>query len=140
MTTRQRPDTAENVDVAIPPFYRPPRRPQTQPVKFRRGRCYQYVFQEMLAWRDAGEPAPTMRVIHGIIRTPTFERVKPAWIERGARAYDWQMLAHDRIGPIPVAEFYARFAPTECIEYDLDAFCAISLRAGHHGPWTEMAP
>ena len=122
--------------MAIEPFYRPRR--LTEKAQLRRyktgrsGDCYAYAFREIMAWCEAGKPAPTMAVVHG-----TIDGHGHAWIERGGFAYDWQTFALRGSEPMPLAVFYERFEPEERTTYNAQDIAANVLRESHHGPWKE---
>lgn len=124
--------------VSIEPFYRPRRLGVRAVVRrFQRGQagdCFAYAVREILAWSDAGEPAPPMRVAHGTARIGR-ALVAHAWIERGGFAYDWQRLALTDLGALPLSVFYVLRAAVAVATYDAAGVAAHVLRAKHHGPW-----
>ena len=132
--------SGSGAEVVIRPFNFPRRLTATALLaRFQRrqmGDCYQYAFNEFMAWAAAGKPAPVMRVLHGTVAGG----IEHAWIERGGFAYDWQGLAVHGRDPEPVAAFYERARPDQCAVYSIEEFFAAMSREGHKGPWPVAEP
>jgi len=86
-------------------------------------------------------------VVHGNVRGLSGPH---AWVERkDGRVFDWQTAegvwetlgrqpdpSYSKKG-WPKREFYAEFKPTKMKKYREEDAMINSIRAGHHGPWTE---
>ena len=119
----------------IQPFMRP-RQPRTA----MRGDCYRYASNELLRWTSAGEPGPTMRMVHGtILWSASDRRIEHAWIERGGYAYDWQTFALARRPVWLVADFYEQKGAQAERRYTAKQAAAKAFSTGHHGPWHASA-
>ena len=96
-----------------------------------RGLCFEFAWKEAAWYAGAKYPRPALTVMHGLVQGG----IEHAWIERGGWAYDWQAFAIHGWGPVPIAEFYARNAPTNVVRYTARRAMAAVSRTHHSGPW-----
>lgn len=94
------------------------------------GECFPFAYREV-------RKHPKAILVHATVVHPWDSHEFPhAWVERGGKAYDWQMTHVRHQALMPIADYYEMWKPKDVQRFTQDEATLAAARNRHYGPWT----